>query len=148
DVAVTVVEIKIHGLPYQRRPAPGPATTAVAPTGTATAGAATTSVAAPAGAATSPTAATTPSAAANRRHGRCLRGSHHIRIGPAIRHQVIGPHVRGVRRELFYRCGDLPGIVRLQTLDQRGRRRARRAIGPEFVPEARREQTALRHIEG
>ena len=38
--------------------------------------------------------------------------------------------------------------MRLQTLDQCGRRSARRAVCPEFVPEPRREQAALRHIEG
>ena len=35
----------------------------------------------------------------------------------------------------------------LQPLDQRGCRGARRAVGPEFVPEARRPQPALRLIE-
>ena len=71
-------------------------------------------------------------------NGRRLRRHHHIRVAPAIRHPVIARHVRRVRCELLYRCVDFPGIVRLQTLDQRARRGARRAIGPKLVPEARR----------
>src|SRR5215472_2248732 len=62
------------------------------------------------------------------RHGCCLGCRYYIRIAPAIRHEVIARHVRSVRCELLRRCVDFPGIVRLQTLDQRGRRRARRAI--------------------
>ena len=61
-------------------------------------------------------------------HGCCLGCRYYIRIAPAIRHEVIARHVRSVRCELLRRCVDFPGIVRLQTLDQRGRRRARRAI--------------------
>src|SRR5215831_16026788 len=82
------------------------------------------------------------------RHGCCLGCRYYIRIAPAIRHEVIARHVRSVRCELVRRRADFPGIMRLQTLDQRGRRRARRAIRPKFVPEARRPQAALRLIEG
>ena len=45
-------------------------------------------------------------------------------------------------------CVDLAGILRLQSLDQRVRRRPRRAVGPQFVPEPRREQAALSLVEG
>ena len=88
------------------------------------------------------------SVAARRCHGRRLRRRHHRRIASAIRHDVIASDVRGVGGELLYRCVDFAGIVGLQTLDQRVRRGARRAVGPEFVPEARRPQAALSLVEG
>ncbi len=83
-----------------------------------------------------------------RRHGGGLRRRHHTRIAPAIRHQVVACHVRRICGELLHRCVDFAGIVGLQAVDQRVRRGARRAIGPKFVPEARRPQAALRLIEG
>ncbi len=66
--------------------------------------------------------------ATRRCHGRRLRRRHHVRITSTVRHEVVAPHVSRVRCEL--RCGgvDFPGVVRLQTLDQCVRRRARRAI--------------------
>ncbi len=84
------------------------------------------------------TSTTTAGATTRLPHGRRLRRRHHSGVGPAIRHEVIGAHVRRVRCELLHRSVDLPGIVRLQTFDQRGRRGARRAVCPKFVPEPRR----------
>jgi hypothetical protein len=80
--------------------------------------------------------------------GRRLRGGYDVRVGPAIRLEVVARHVGRVHRKLLDGRVDLAGILRMQAVDQRIRRRARGAVTAQLIPEPSRVQASLGLIEG
>src|SRR5262249_51838732 len=93
-------------------------------------------------------AASTSAATWIRRHRSRLRRRNDVGIGAAVRLEIIASDIRRVGGELLDRRVDLAGILRLKAVNQRLGRNPGGAVNPEFVPEARRPQAALRLVEG